>query len=112
MELEQVFYFRLIETNHTAAVWMMDGALFVVCCESIDAVSSIASAYTLLLLLIRNHDLFTNQRKFISLNSNYATCSRIHGVNFDMRVHTPGRLASPHPMPQDTMPELLRTQER
>lgn len=33
MELEQVFYFRLIETNHTAAVWMMDGALFVVCCE-------------------------------------------------------------------------------
>lgn len=32
------------------------------------------------------------------------TFSRIHGVNFDMRVQTPGRLASAHPMPHDIIP--------
>lgn len=29
---------------------------------------------------------------------------KIHGVNFDMRVHTPGKLASAHPIPQLIMP--------
>lgn len=30
----------------------------------------------------------------------YLTIFKIHGVNFDIRVHTPGKLASAHPIPQ------------
>lgn len=32
------------------------------------------------------------------------TVSKIHGVNFDIRVQTPGKLASAQPIPHDIIP--------
>lgn len=34
----------------------------------------------------------------------YLTILRIHGVNFDIRVQTPGKFASAHPIPQLIIP--------
>lgn len=34
----------------------------------------------------------------------HLTCSSIQGTNLEMRVQTPGKLASAQPMPQDMMP--------
>lgn len=34
----------------------------------------------------------------------YLTMFMIHGVNLEIRVHTPGKLASAQPMPHDIMP--------
>lgn len=34
----------------------------------------------------------------------HRTFSRIHGVNLEIRVHTPGKFASAHPMPHEMMP--------
>lgn len=38
------------------------------------------------------------------LTAFYATISKIHGVNFEIRVQTPGKLASAHPMPHEMIP--------
>lgn len=34
----------------------------------------------------------------------YATFSNIHGVNLEIRVQTPGKLASAQPMPHEMIP--------
>lgn len=38
------------------------------------------------------------------IKSIYTTFSNIHGVNLEMRVQTPGKLASAQPMPHEIIP--------
>lgn len=37
----------------------------------------------------------------LALNMLYLTIFRIHGVNFDIRVQTPGKFASAQPIPHE-----------
>lgn len=41
---------------------------------------------------------------FPSKRDHHVTVCSIHGTNFDIRVQTPGRLASAQPIPQLMMP--------
>ena len=41
---------------------------------------------------------------FLKFNACYVTLSKIHSRNFDILVHTPGKLGSAQPMPQLIIP--------